>query len=223
MAKVMRGALIEYGAGLIGPIPNVVIFQFNPETVSRTIMIPGKPLDAKSRETQQVGDPPVEKISLNIRFNASDQLADNNPLARLFGVGPRLAALEKMVYPISKSNSLVGAALDAIGDALFGGGDKPPEQPIPREKMPKLLLIWGLTRILPVVIESMTITEQLYDHLLNPIQAEVALSLSVNGLDPCADDPIGKGAFVYTTTVKDAQALLNLANTAGQITDLIPF
>ena len=34
---MLRGALIEYGAGLIGPIPNFVIFQFNPESLARTL------------------------------------------------------------------------------------------------------------------------------------------------------------------------------------------
>ena len=36
----MRGALIEYSGQFLGPIPNIVIFQFNPETLSRTITIP---------------------------------------------------------------------------------------------------------------------------------------------------------------------------------------
>ena len=37
---MLRGALIEYGSGLIGPIPNVVIFQYNPESLSRSLQIP---------------------------------------------------------------------------------------------------------------------------------------------------------------------------------------
>ena len=40
---MLRGALIEYGTDLIGPIPNVVIFQFNPEQLTRTITIPQPP------------------------------------------------------------------------------------------------------------------------------------------------------------------------------------
>ena len=72
--------------------------------------------------------------------------------------------------PSAKLAGLIGAALDAIGDALgVGGGDEPPAQPIPREKYPRILFIWGLTRILPVTIDSMTITELEYDALLNPI------------------------------------------------------
>ena len=49
--SVLRGALIEYGTSLIGPIPNVVIFQFNPESLSRTLQIPPRPSGASRRET----------------------------------------------------------------------------------------------------------------------------------------------------------------------------
>ena len=41
MAKFLRGALVEYGRSLLGPIPNVVVFQFNPEQLARTLTIPG--------------------------------------------------------------------------------------------------------------------------------------------------------------------------------------
>jgi hypothetical protein len=117
---------------------------------------------------------------------------------------------------------LIGEAIDAIGDAIFGGDDNP-TQPIPREKYPRILFIWGLTRVLPVVIESMSVTEQQYDNLLNPIQAEVSLSLAVMSLDSCSDDVIAKGALEYSNLAKEAQAILNLANTAEQIVELIPF
>ena len=53
---LLRGALIEYGAGLIGPIPNVVIFQFNPESLSRSLQIPQRPTGATQRETTQAGE-----------------------------------------------------------------------------------------------------------------------------------------------------------------------
>jgi hypothetical protein len=33
---VLKGAFINLGAGLLGGLPNIVIFQFNPEKVTRT-------------------------------------------------------------------------------------------------------------------------------------------------------------------------------------------
>lgn len=223
MPYLLKGAFIEYGSDFLGPLPNVVIFQFNPESLTRNIQIPSRPTGATGRETSQAGEKPVEKITLTAHFSAADQLKSNNPLARAFGIGPQLAALEKMVYPAGKISGLIGKAIDAIGDAIFGGGNISPTQQIPREKYPRILFIWGLTRVLPVVIDSMNITEQHYDNLLNPIQAEVSLGLSVLTIDPCSDDVVAKGAMEYSNLAKEAQAIANLANTAQQVADIIPF
>ncbi len=214
---LMRGALIEYGSGVMGPIPNVVIFQFNPETLTRTVQIPSRPTSGTSRETSQAGEPATEKISLTAKFSAADEMGENKALARLFGVGTRLAALEKMVHP---SNDLLGAIGDALG---LGGGASEPRQPMPREKYPRILFLWGAYRVLPVVLETMSITEQQFDFLLNPVQAEVSISMAVNGNDRCSDDNIARGALTYSNMAKDAQSMANLANTAEQIVELIPF
>jgi hypothetical protein len=220
---LLRGALIEYGTDLIGPIPNVVIFQFNPESLSRSLQIPQRPTGATQRETSQAGEKTFEKISFKAHFSAANMLDEDKALAKMFGIGPQLCALEKMVLPSSKIAGLIGQALDTIGDALGLGGDSDaPAQPIPREKYPRLLFIWGLTRVLPVTIDSMTIAELEYDSLLNPLRAEVDLQLSVIAIDQSSDDVLAKGALEYTTIAKEAQAIANLANTAEQIVELIP-
>lgn len=218
---LLRGALIEYGTDLIGPIPNVVIFQFNPESLSRTLQIPPRPTGATQRETTQAGEKTFERIGFKAHFSAANMLDEGKVLAELFGIGPQLAALEKMVLPSAKIAGLIGAAIDAIGDAL-GGGDDAPAQPIPREKYPRILFIWGLTRVLPVTIDSMSISELEYDAILNPTRAEVDIQLSVIAVDDCSDDVLAKGALEYSTIAKEAQAIANLANTAEQIVELIP-
>lgn len=220
--SLLRGALIEYGTSLIGPIPNVVIFQFNPESLSRSLEIPPRPGGATPREATQAGEKTFEKITFKAHFSAANMLDEGKVLAQLFGIGPQLAALEKMVLPSAKLAGLLGAALDAIGGALGGGGDSAPAQPIPREKYPRILFIWGLTRVLPVTIDSMSINELEYDALLNPTRAEVDLQLSVIAVDDCSDDILAKGALEYSTLAKEAQAIANLANTAEQIVELIP-
>jgi len=50
MPFLMRGAMIEYGSDFLGPLPNVVIFQFNPESLTRTIQIPARPSGAAAPE-----------------------------------------------------------------------------------------------------------------------------------------------------------------------------
>jgi hypothetical protein len=219
MGFFLRGALIEYSGEFLGPIPNVVIFQFNPETLSRTIQIPPRPVSGASRETSQAGEPSIEKITLKASFSAIDELGENKALARVFGIGTRLAALEKMVHPMGKLGGLIGAAIDAVGGAIGGADKNKPCQPVPRETYPRILFIWG-ARILPVVIESMSITEQEFDFLLNPIRAEVSITMAVNAIDKCSSDRIGRGALEISKIAQDAQALANLANTAQQIGEI---
>jgi hypothetical protein len=217
---MLRGALIEYGTDLIGPIPNVVIFQFNPESLSRALQVPARPTGATQRETTQAGEKTFEKITFQAHFSAANMLDEDKALARLFGIGPQLAALEKMVQPSAKIAGLIGAAIDAIAGAL--APPDAPAQPIPREKYPRILFIWGPTRVLPVTIDSMTLVEQEYDFMLNPVRAQVDITLSVIAVDLGSDDVIARGALEYSTLAKEGMAIANLANTAEQVVDLIP-
>ena len=171
MERTIKGALIEYGGDFLGPIPNLVVFQFNPEKLSRTIEIPPRPVNATTRETAQAGEPPYERFTVEAEFSAADQRNDANPIGLTMGVGPQLAALEAMVYPVQTQGGVIGAVVDAIGNAISGNSGPPPEQDVPREQSPKILFSWGLTRIVPVIIESMTINELQYDerHELQPL------------------------------------------------------
>ncbi len=232
MSFYLRGALVEYGSDVLGPIPNVVVFQFNPEQISRTITIPRDsaqtPETARQTEPHQTSAPPTESFTVTAHFSAADDLGEGGAAAaipRLFGVGPQLAALEKMVYPESGFVSgAIGAVVDAIGSALGSTGAT---RSTPREPTPRILFIWGPARLLPVKIRSMSITEQKYDMLLNPVQAEVQIGLEVLGFPQdeqrFPDDPVGTGALQYTQTVKDAQATLNLVKAVEAAVDIIPF
>jgi len=231
MAWFMRGALVEYGSDFMGPVPNIVAFQFNPETISRTMNFPpdASAIPAKSgqEEPNQASSPPTETFSITAYFSAADDMggsAAEQIIPRLFGVGPQLAALEKMVYTEGGMISeAIGAAVDAIGDALGLGRDTDPTVPVPRQETPRILFIWGTSRILPVKITSMTIDEEKYDPLLNPVQAKVTIGLSILSFPDSSDDVVGMGALRYTQTVKDAQAVLNLVKAAEAAIDTVPF
>ena len=228
----LRGALVEYSGQFIGPIPNIVLFQFNPESITRTIRIPESASPTNSlanrprRDSHSAEAPPVEEFSLTAYFSAHDDLGAGGAagaVPRLFGIGPQLAALEKMVYPPAAPGGLVGAAIDAIGSALgAAAGAGGATQPVPRTPVPRLLFIWGPSRVLPVRIKSMTINETQYDMLLNPIEAEVQLGLALTPEPPAASDPIGHGAFLYSRMIKDTQAELNLAKVIEFAVDLVP-
>jgi len=229
----VKGALIEYSGQFIGPIPNIVVFQFNPEQIARTIQITAGGGDAGAgsdraqraqTERSASGGPPTEEFTVTIALSAAEDLGSPGPFAgvtRTFGIGPQIAALEKMVYPAG-NKGLIGAAIDAIGSALSGGGSGGAELPIPREALPKLLFIWGPTRVLPVAIKSMTITEQEYDNVLNATKAEVAIGLRVSNV-PASDDLIAQGALLYTRTVKEVQVVASMARGIASLPAIVPF
>jgi len=233
MAYLVRGALIEYKSDFLGPVPNIVIFQFNPESLSRTINIPSRSVSqssgTKPRENSQAGDLPYERISLTAYFSAADRLNIALPTAVAFGVGSQLAALEKMVHPTEDTagnggNGGAGTG-DAVGNAVAAAGSaKPATQPTPRRKYPNILFIWGASRVLPVLIDSMSINEKQFDARLNPIEAEVSLGLSVMTADLPEEEHIARGAKQYSDKARDAMAAANLADAAVQpFIDLIPF
>lgn len=227
---VLPGAFVEYGTGVLGIPLNIVVFQFNPDSITRTINLPTSNTSsdpertARRREHGQLAAPPLETFEITAHFSAADDLGKGGAAAaipRVFGVGPQLAALEKMAYPkAGLIGGLIGEAIDAIGDALGGGAEE--TRSVPRQGAPRILFIWGPSRVVPVKFKSMVITEQKYDPLLNPVQAEVRIGLEIPNSPP-PGDPVGEGALTYTATVKDAQAILNLAKAVELAIDVIPF
>lgn len=214
----LKGALIEYSGQFLGPLPNIVVFQFNPEEMVRSLTMAQRPAATPERgaraqtERNTAAGPPTEEFSLKISLSAAEDLGNPGPftgVTRTFGIGPQIAALEKMAYPAG-GDGLIGAALDAIGSAIAGGAGGQAAQNIPRESLARLLFVWGPTRVLPVAITSMRITEQEYDNTLNPTKAEVEVGLQVSNA-PASADLIGQGALLYTRTVKEAQALAQMA------------
>lgn len=225
----VRGALIEYSGQFLGPIPNIVVFQFNPEQIARTIQIqPSGGTDSDRSQRAQIernasAGPPTEQFTVKIELSAAEDLGSPGPFSgvtRTFGVGPQIAALEKMVYPAG-GGGLLSMAIDAVGAALSGGASQA-EKSIPPEALAKLLFIWGPTRVLPVKISSMRITEQEYDNTLSATKAEIEIGLDVANV-PASDDLIAIGALLYTRTVKEAQVVAQMARGIASLPDVLPF
>ena len=228
MTREAKGALIQYGDSFLGPLPNIVIFQFNVEELNRQFALqlpaPEGNVPAQQRETHAAGSAPVESFTLTLKFSATDDLGEGDAIASLFGVGPQIAALEKMVFPAGGGllSKAIGAVVDAVGSAL-GGGASTPTRKIPRESLPRILFIAGPTRVLPVEITSFAVKETLFDRLLQPINAEVTLGLRIVTFPPDSTDLIGQGAVEYMATLKEAQAVLNLGKAIEGAADIIPF
>ncbi len=148
-----------------------------------------------------------ESISFELRLDATDDLNDGDAITEQFGILPRLATLELMMFP--KSESLLGAAVDKLLELDADGFSFSK-----RAKPPLVLFIWGRTRVLPVNIESLNITETEFDTTLNPTRATVAVSLKVIE---------GKSApYLYSKAAKEAMSVLNLANITEIANVVIP-
>lgn len=164
--RLLKGAII--GLDPFNPLASVVVFQYNPETVTRSITPRYKAADGnRSAEALRLQGPPGETIQLTVEVDATDQLEDGNPLASALGVYPTLSALEMLVYPKS-ALVIANEVLAALGVIEV----IPPQAPL-------TLLVWGPKRVLPVKLTSLSITEQAFDPRLNPIRAAVTLNLTV--------------------------------------------
>jgi hypothetical protein len=229
----LRGALVELVPTALIPIPNVIIFQYNPETMTHTWT---QPEPAKQGTAQSVGNPlavsgtPGESFSFTIAMDANDTVADGKataPLAQASGIYSRLAALEMLLYPSqSAGGGLLGTVTAGIASAL-GGGSSSVSSQVPILTMPTVLFVWGAGRIVPVRVTSLTITEKLYDALLNPTHAEAQLALRVLTPDELAHDTdalagVANAAYTYSMGLRQALAVANLANSAESAIGMLP-
>lgn len=201
----LKGAFLNIGAGLLGALPNIVVFQFNPDRMTRTPSLarqPPAPDGSGTHPAMQQPDYPTESISFSLRLDATDQLAQRNPIAAASGILPTLSALELLMVPSS------GVSLDLF--SLSGSANKPFQ--LPPLNLNTILFFWGPYRILPVAISTLSITETEYDPLLNPVRAEVSVSLRVLTPSQLNNATLAIGAYNYTEKVKQVMAALNLAN-----------
>src|SRR6266496_77184 len=165
--KLLKGALVVFGAPV--PVPtNLIVFQFNPDEMTRSFRQDApQGAEAQLRKSGDTGRvlPPVESFSMSVDLDAADQLETSNPIAVATGVHPALAALELLLYPQS-TIVILNKVLSAAGMSL-----------ISQPKVPLVLLVWGPLRVVPVRVTSVSIKEQAYDQLLNPVLAKVDLGL----------------------------------------------
>jgi hypothetical protein len=208
--RLMKGAIV--GIDPLNPLASLVLFQYNPDTLTRTLEAQtGGGGEADRSEALRLKGPPVETIKLEVEIDATDQLEDSNPIALTMGIYPQLSALEMLVYPKSLQ-VIANTVLLALGTIEI----VPPEAPL-------TLFIWGPKRIVPVRITEFTITEEAHDSHLNPIRAKVALGLRVLSY---ADLPLGHpgyGVFLAHQVVKEAMAVVgSVMNVASAATGSLP-
>lgn len=183
--RFLKGAFVEIPVGEQDSPLDPIYFQFNPETLERVKS--GKWTSAQSQR-QKAEDatrdrdfrrlrgkkvkagfvPQPEKINLTLRLDAVEKaLRAPEGADREIGEGilPELAALESLMKKVRTEVSVEGSR-------------RSPTLSRTRE-IPLILFIWGDYRVIPVTILSMTITEQKFDYVLNPIRAEIRVAMQV--------------------------------------------
>jgi len=221
--RLVRGALVQLAEDVIGIVPNVIPFQYNPETMTRKLT-PWNPFEVDQTGRGQLAPTaqpfdPKEAITLEIHFDAADQLEESDPIAAGIGVSDRIAAIEKLLLP---SQGLLGDLLGAA--AALAGAPQPPQRPT----VPVALLVWGPGRILPVRVTDYSIDESAFLPSLYTLVAKISLSLEVLTPDVfrCESGPaieLAVAAYRFFRLQQSALALQYNARNAAQALSLLPF
>jgi hypothetical protein len=215
---MIKGALVEFTAAFGASLPNVVIFQFNPETVRHTWTQAPAPTTLPGQTGSNplaVAGVPGETFSFTLTMDVGDQLTDPHPAVRAAaaasGIYARLAALEMLLFPVD------------TGPAAAAAGGR---RQTPTAQVPTVLFVWGIGRIVPVRVTSLSITETLYDSLLNPTHADAAVELRV--LTPAelraVTGPLASlaaNAYQYSQHLREGLAVANLGTAAQAVIGML--
>lgn len=197
--RLLKGALV--GIDPANPVASVILFQYNPHTLTRTLQAQSTGAQSGARaEVTRLKGAPQESITLEVTIDAIDQLEAGDGTAASSGIHPQLAALEMLLYPKS-SLVVANTVLMALGTIEV----IPPMAPF-------TLFIWGPKRVLPVRLTEFRVTEDAHDPNLNPIRAKVNLGLRVLSYNDFPISHPGFHVFMAHQVVKEALAAVGSIN-----------
>ncbi len=192
--RVLKGSII--GLDPFNPLASVIVFQYNPEKMTRTLKARTSGKGGARAEALRLEGAPEESIKMEVEIDATDQLEAGDGIAAAMGVHPQLAALEMLIYP--KSSLVIANTALALTGTI---------EMIPAE-VPLTLLVWGAKRVLPVRLGGFSISETAYDTKLNPIQATVSLELQVLTYSDLSATHPGYYLHLAYQVVKEAMATI---------------
>ena len=194
--KLQKGAILSLDATTGIPL-GTISFQYNPDSITRSLKPQTVGEQPDRAEVLRLTGPPIETIKCTVEIDATDNLAAGNQVATNFGIQPQLSALELLVYP-SMTELIANEALTLLGTIEI----------LPAEST-LTVFVWSTSRITPVRITDIDITEEAFDPKLNPIRAKVSLGMRVlNVNDVGFVNPAGALYLVYQAQ-KEALALLS--------------
>ncbi len=204
--------LLKGGIVLIDPntsaFQRIVILQYNPDTLSRTLQVQGIGAESGDRlEALRLKGPPIETIKLDAEIDATDQLEfpNQNPTTAELGIFPQLAALETIIYPASRQLE------NNNSQAKFGTLEIAPME------ISLTLFVWSKTRILPVRLTEFSVTEEAFDKALNPIRAKVSLGMRVLSVNDLGFDHKGGNLFMIYHRQKEQLVTKSQIGTFGAL------
>jgi hypothetical protein len=195
--RILKGGIVLLDPDTFAVLPNgVIVLQYNPDTLSRTLKIQGAEEGGDRSEALRLKGPPVETFKLDAEIDATDQLelADTQTLQN--GIFPQLSALETIIYPNSTTLQ------NNFNLAQQGTLEIMPMQ------APLTLFVWSSKRIVPVRFTDFSITEEAFDPSLNPIRAKVSLGMRTLSIDDL--DFADKGGSLYMTYQQQKESLSKL-------------
>jgi hypothetical protein len=179
-------------------VQTVIALQYNPDTLSRSLQIQAVPggTDGVRVDALRLRGPAIETIKLEAELDATDQLEfpTQYPITAQFGLHPQLAQLEMLVNPTVETL--------LADDALSNAGTL---EIIPLEQ-PLTLFVWSSSRVVPVRLTDLSITEEAFDPNLNPIRAKISLGMRVLSVDDLGFEHPGGRLFMSYLTNKESLA-----------------
>ncbi|MFJ3789659.1 hypothetical protein [Kitasatospora sp. NPDC090091] len=201
--RLMRGGIVQLDQAS-GAVLRMIALQYNPDSLSRSFQVQdtGEERHQRSRPIRFTA-PPVETVKVEAELDAADQLEfpDSYPDAGQVGVHPQLAALELLVYP--RVDQLVAADRSAAAGSL---------EILPMEA-PVTVFVWSPSRIVPVRITELSVTEEAFDPALNPLRAKVQLGMRVLTVNDVGF--VHRAGGLYLAHQRRLEALAARAGTAG--------
>jgi hypothetical protein len=185
---LQKGALLTFDPTVGVPLSTIML-QYNPETVTRSLKPQSVGDEPDRTEILRLKGPPIETIKCDVQIDATDQLANSDPTAIALGIQPQLAVLELLVYP-SSAVLIANEILSLLGTIEI----------LPMESA-LTVFAWSQSRITPVRITDLQITEEAFDPRLNPIRAKVSLGMRVLSVNDVGFlTPAGVLYMIYQTT-----------------------
>ena len=217
----LRGAFIAYEPDGYPERKRVIPFRFNPESVGRQLAVEqgqsGQGTDAAGASgagsSKEQGAPDSssgslkQTLTVQVRFDFADRHEASSDLDERLGVAPEIAVVEDLLYPA-----------EAESEQPNQGGE--PVQP--RARRPIVLFVWGRKRVFPVRITQMTINETMYNADLNPVRAEIDISMEVLGERDASNFEAVRRALEHTDSKRRELARMFLDKTKDQGSNILP-